>query len=415
MLQVYLLNSREPFNLDFTSLVWRGGHKLIRRLNWYSSINNESRTMNRQHEFTEHLLSESMQNMEPRADAASVYVIDDMSTAREILKVMVQSIDPGLTVRVFENPEYVFDVLEDEIPDLVLTDYQMPQMNGEEFIRKFRTVEGCEEVPILVVTVDPTKNVLSDCMDAGANDFLMRPFDQIEARSRCQNLLRLRNQHLALSNRSERLQYEVEQVTSKLYAREKETIIRLSRASEYRDDESADHVIRMAKYSRAIAEELQLSRSECAAIEMSAPMHDIGKIGISDTLLNKTTKFTDDEKIAMQEHTKIGFQILQGSQSEYVQLGAKIALYHHEAWDGSGYPFGVAGEDIPLAARIVAVADVYDALRTDRPYRERWSNEAALNYLKAESGKQFDPKCVAAFMRCIEQIHGIEQEFEGLR
>jgi len=371
--------------------------------------------MNRQHEFTEHLLSESMQNMEPRADAASVYVIDDMSTAREILKVMVQSIDPGLTVRVFENPEYVFDVLEDEIPDLVLTDYQMPQMNGEEFIRKFRTVEGCEEVPILVVTVDPTKNVLSDCMDAGANDFLMRPFDQIEARSRCQNLLRLRNQHLALSNRSERLQYEVEQVTSKLYAREKETIIRLSRASEYRDDESADHVIRMAKYSRAIAEELQLSRSECAAIEMSAPMHDIGKIGISDTLLNKTTKFTDDEKIAMQEHTKIGFQILQGSQSEYVQLGAKIALYHHEAWDGSGYPFGVAGEDIPLAARIVAVADVYDALRTDRPYRERWSNEAALNYLKAESGKQFDPKCVAAFMRCIEQIHGIEQEFEGLR
>lgn len=360
------------------------------------------------------LLPNETQQIHALSSVSTVYIIDDMSTARELLKMLIESINPDLTVRVFDNPEYVFDVVVDEVPDLVLTDYQMPEMNGEDFIRKFRAVKGCEETPILVVTVDAKKSVLSECMDAGANDFLMRPFDEIEARSRCQNLIRLREQQIALSNRSERLQFEVSKATKALRAREKETIIRLSRASEYRDDESADHVVRMAKYCRAIAVQLGLSRAECEAIEMAAPMHDVGKIGISDTILNKTTGFTDDEMVAMQEHTKIGFQILQGSQSEYVQLGSKIALYHHERWDGSGYPFGVSGEDIPLAARIVAVADVYDALRTERPYKEKWSQAKALGHIEQGAGQQFDPECVAAFKRCFEQIDNIERQFERL-
>lgn len=370
--------------------------------------------MNQSPERIEILPGETQQKLQILSNASTVYIIDDMETARELLKMLIESIDPYLTVRVFENPEYVFDMLDDEIPDLVLTDYQMPQMNGEQFIRKFREIENCAEVPILVVTTDPSKCVVSECIDAGANDFLMRPFDEVEARSRCQNLIRLRNQQLALSNRSERLQYEVNKATRALREREKETIIRLARASEYRDDDSADHVVRMAKSSRAIAEQLGLSEVECEAIEMSAPMHDVGKIGVSEAIINKATKLTDDEKIAMQEHTKIGFQILSGSESEYIQLGAKIALYHHERWDGSGYPFGVAGEDIPLAARIVAIADVYDALRTDRTYRERWSHEKALSYIQDESGQQFDPTCVTAFVECIDEILKIRADLKGL-
>ena len=346
------------------------------------------------------------------ATASTVYVIDDMSTGRELLKMLIESIDPGLTVRAFDNPEYVLDMLDEETPDLVLTDFRMPQMNGEQFIKAFRKIPDCEDIPVLVITIDGHKNTRYKCLQAGASDFLTRPIDEVEAKARCLNLIKLRNQQLALRSRADQLEHEIAEATREIRAREKETIFRLARAGEYRDEDTGNHVIRMAKYCRTIAEQLGLSHEECEAIEMAAPMHDVGKIGISDTILNKQSGLTREEATMMHNHTRIGYEILSGSESKYVKLGANIALYHHERWDGKGYPFGVKGEDIPIAARLVAIADVYDALRSKRPYKEAWPLEKTIAYIEGESGKHFDPNCVNAFLLCISTIQKIEKAFE---
>jgi len=343
--------------------------------------------------------------------ASLVYVIDDMSTGRELLKMLVESIDPGLTVRAFDNPEHVLEMIDEEVPDLVLTDYRMPQMNGEQFIKSFRTKPHCDQIPIIVITIDGHKNTRYKCLQAGASDFLTRPIDEIEARARCLNLITMRNQQLALRSRADQLEYEISKATKEIRAREKETIFRLARAGEYRDEDTGNHVIRMAKYCRTIAEQLGLEKDECEAIEMAAPMHDVGKIGISDTILGKQSGLTREEATQMHNHTRIGYQILQDSESKYIQLGADIALYHHERWDGKGYPFGVSGEEIPVAARLVAIADVYDALRSKRPYKEKWPMDKTIAYIEGESGKHFDPNCVNAFILCLDTIQKIERAF----
>ena len=194
-------------------------------------------------------------------------------------------------------------------------------------------------------------------------------------------------------------------------SRERETLLRLAKAGEYRDEVTGNHVLRMAKYSRQIAEALGLSEKECDEIEYAAPMHDIGKIGIPDKILLKPGKFEQDEWLTMQQHTVIGHSILSNSQSRYIQTGSIIALNHHERFDGSGYPNGIAGKDIPLVARIVAVADVYDALVSPRPYKNAWEVKDAQDYLHKHAGTQFDPICVEAFFERLDNISTIYTNF----
>jgi two-component system response regulator RpfG len=199
--------------------------------------------------------------------------------------------------------------------------------------------------------------------------------------------------------------------TQQIVSRERETLLRLAKAGEYRYEVTGFHVVRMSKYSRQIAEALGLSEKECEEIEYAAPMHDIGKIGIEDSVLLKPGKFNQKEWLAMQTHTTIGHAILSNSQSRYIQTGSVIALNHHERFDGTGYPSGLAGKDIPLVARIVAVADVYDALVSPRPYKKAWSVKDAQDYLEKQAGTQFDPLCVEAFFERIENIHSIQANF----
>jgi len=186
--------------------------------------------------------------------------------------------------------------------------------------------------------------------------------------------------------------------------------MKLAKAGEYRDEETGNHIVRMAKYARLIAEELKLTAMECDEIEASAPMHDIGKIGIPDLILLKPGRHTPEEQEIMRRHPLIGHGILTGSPSRYLQMGAVIALGHHEKFDGSGYPQGLAGESIPLPARIVAVADVFDALTSERPYKHAWSFQDALSYIQTESGKHFDPACVRAFELRIDAVATIMRE-----
>jgi two-component system response regulator RpfG len=203
----------------------------------------------------------------------------------------------------------------------------------------------------------------------------------------------------------------VEEATREVREREKETLLRLARAGEFRDAETGYHLIRMARYSRLIAEAIGLDHDECETIELAAPLHDIGKIGIPDQILLKPDKLDGGEWEVMRRHPVIGHEILKGSASKYVRMGALIALGHHEKYDGSGYPNGLVGDHIVLCARIVAVADVYDALTSVRPYKNAWPTDDALQYLRSQRRAHFDPRLVDAFLGVRSEVERVQQEW----
>ncbi|MFT7234936.1 MAG: two-component system response regulator RpfG [Methylophagaceae bacterium] len=341
----------------------------------------------------------------------TVVIVDDESTGRLILSKIIQQVADDITIVDFESPLEALTWLDTNQADLIVTDYKMPEMNGVGFIHSLRNREDCENVPVMMITVVSEKEVRYEALEAGATAFLIRPIDQIECRTSCRNLLKLHEQHLIIQNRADWLAHQVKVATEQIVLREQETILRLAKAGEYRDEETGNHVVRMAKYAREIAEEMGLSQTECDDIEYAAPMHDIGKIGIPDGVLLKPGKLNADEWKIMQSHTTIGYEILSNSQSKYMQMGAVIALYHHERFDGKGYPNGLRGNDIPLIARIVTVADIYDALVSVRPYKDAWPVQVAIDYLKAQAGTQLDPQCVDAFCQRIPNIMKIQLEY----
>jgi two-component system response regulator RpfG len=297
------------------------------------------------------------------------------------------------------------------VADLVLVDYMMPDMDGIEFVKRLRAVPGYEHIPIVMVTVHDDRKVRYAALDAGITDFLTKPVDARECLARCRNLLTLRRQQLALEDRKRLLEGMVEEATREVREREKETLLRLARAGEFRDAETGYHLIRMARYSRLIAEAIGLDRDECETIELAAPLHDIGKIGIPDQILLKPDKLDGGEWEVMRRHPVIGHEILKGSASKYVRMGALIALGHHEKYDGSGYPNGLVGDHIVLCARIVAVADVYDALTSVRPYKKAWPNDDALQFLRSQRRAHFDPRLVDAFLGVRSEVERVQQEW----
>jgi len=340
-----------------------------------------------------------------------VLIVDDESTGRTILAKIIQQAEEDASVESFDNPREALQWLDHNHPDLIITDYRMPDINGVELIKRIRAMPACQDIPIMMITVVSEKSVRYDALEAGATAFLTRPIDQIECRTSCRNLLKLHEQQSIIQDRADWLARQVEVATQQIVSREHETLLRRAKAGEYRDEVTGNHVVRMAKYSREIGAALGLSDKECDEIEYAAPMHDIGKIGIQDRILLKPGKFEQDEWILMQEHTRIGHAILSNSQSRYIQTGSIIALNHHERFDGSGYPNGLSGKDIPLVARIVAVADVYDALVSSRPYKSAWSVTDAQDYLHKHAGSQFDPICVEAFFERLDNINNIQQVF----
>lgn len=340
-----------------------------------------------------------------------VLILDDQSTGLKLLTQILLNMDKTLAIHGFTDPFKALEAANLRKPALVVSDYRMPTMDGEDFIRRFRKLPDCDDIPLIIVTICEDLDVRYKVLEAGATDFLTRPLDQHECRARCQNLLKLSRQQSQIKNRKTLLEAKINHATEEIRAREYETLMRLAKAGEYRDEETGLHVIRMAKIAAAIAKGLGLDEEQCHDIEIAAPMHDIGKIGVSDTILLKQGKLDAAEMEVMQQHTVIGHEILKNSPSKYIQLGAEIALAHHEKWDGSGYPNQLKGEAIPLFARIVAVADVYDALCSKRPYKTAWTSEQAVDYIRAESGKHFDPACVTAFVDMIENIEHISKEY----
>jgi len=338
----------------------------------------------------------------------TVLLLDRESSRRQHLVELIKRIDPSIRIEAFIKPEPALAWLSWQVADLLIADSLFPSMDATHLIQRIRAVSACSDLPLLMMVPWGNKERRRQVLDAGATDLLATPVDDLEFRARCSNLLTQRRQQRIIHERALRLEQRVSEATAEIRQREHETLLRLAKAGEYRDEDTGNHVIRMARYARLIAEQVGLSEQECEAIELAAPMHDIGKIGIPDEILRKPGRLTHCEFEIMKKHTQMGYEILKDSPSEFLQMGAVIALSHHERFNGTGYPHRLGGQDIPLPARIVSVADAYDALTSARPYKPKWSLEKAIEFLNSQRGRIFDPVCLDAFLSQLDRVTRIQ-------
>lgn len=329
-----------------------------------------------------------------------ILIVDDDPVACALLDGSIRPL-PDVRIDIFHDGESLLRLLEEHTADvdLLVTDWELPGKNGVQIVEVARAMPGFAETPIIMVTGNRDHSVRHAALVAGATDFVTKPVDPIEVGVRVRNLLGLQAARRREMNRARTLAVEVESATETLREREREIVFRLSRAAEFRDGDTGEHIARVSRMVGLLARGMGLDSRYCAELELAASMHDIGKIGLPDQILLKPGPLTDLERAEMQRHTEYGYTVLEGSGCSLVQLGAEIALTHHEQWDGSGYPRGLKGENIPLSGRIVAVADVFDALTHARTYKQAWSEEAALEYIMEKSGSHFDPVVVKTLLR----------------
>ncbi len=289
-------------------------------------------------------------------------------------------------------------------PDMILLDIMMPEMDGYEVCKILKEDPITAKIPIIFVTAMSSEENEEKGLELGAVDYISKPISPSITKARVRT-------HIALSDQNKELERQVYLRTKELNDTRLEIIRRLGRAAEFKDNETGLHVMRMSHYSRLIAEKVVDDASWTELLFQASPMHDIGKIGIPDTILTKDGKLDEDEWKMMTQHPVYGAKIIGTHESGILQMAREVALNHHEKWDGSGYPNGLKGEDIPLSARIVAIADVFDALTTDRPYKKAWSVEEAIEYIYDNSGKHFDPVLVESFKSVVPKILEIKANF----
>lgn len=343
----------------------------------------------------------------------NVVVVDDTQINVTLLSHLVAKLEDCVSIG-FTVPEEGLAWCAGNVPDLVMVDYMMPELDGIEFIRRLRAIPGHEDVPVLMVTANDQLKVRHQALEAGANDFLTKPIDKTEFIARTRNMLSLRRAQRKMADHAAWLETEVKKATAEILVRERETLVRLFKAADSRDPETGAHIQRVAHFAKLIAARLGLSEEQQNILLEAAPMHDIGKVGIPDSILLKPGQLDEAEFNTMKRHTIIGFEILHGSQSPVLQAAAQIALGHHERFDGSGYPSGIKGEAIPLVARICAVADVFDALTCERPYKTAWETDRAVEYLREGAGNHLDPVCVAAFLADWDAVLSIRSRFRDV-
>ena len=338
----------------------------------------------------------------------TIVIVDRETSRQKHLLKLIRRIDPQLDIEAFIKPDSALTWLHWQSADLLVCDSLFPDIGAAELIRRIRQLPDGNDLPVLMMAPWSDRDRRRQVLAAGASDLLATPVDDLEFHARCTNLLTQRSQQKIIRERACWLEQRVSEAVSEIRQREHETLLRLAKAGEFRDEETGNHIIRMAKYSRIIAEQLGLSQADCEAIELAAPMHDIGKIGIPDGILSKPGRLTQAEFEVMKTHTRIGYEIIKDSPSKYLQMGADIALSHHEKYNGTGYPDKLGRTDIPLPARIVSVADAYDALTSERPYKPKWSIKRTLDYLNQHRGKYFDPDCVDAFLSQLDRVSNIQ-------
>ena len=340
-----------------------------------------------------------------------ICIVNDNDMNLMLLEQIVLKTGDDLEIETFLDPAEALVRCEESMPDLVLVDYMMPGMDGHEMLRRLRAQPDAQDVPIIMVTAASERAIRQKALELGATDFIAKPIEPNEVKARLTNLLALRRSHLQLRDKNKWLADEVHLATKTIHDREEELIVRLSKAAEFRDPETGAHIVRMAQYSQLIAARLGLEKAECDLIGRAAPMHDVGKLGIPDSILLKPGRLEPEEMEIMREHSRIGHTILAGSESKLIRLGAEIALTHHEKFDGKGYPDGLQGDAIPLVGRIVAVADVFDALTSVRPYKAAWEMERARAYVAEGRSEHFDPHCADAFLAAWDDVLRVHEQF----
>lgn len=352
-----------------------------------------------------------------------ILCVDDDPTILELLGDYLEAL--GYGVLKADNGEEGLVLAREHLPDLILLDVMMPGVSGFEVCRELKRDQSTRDIPVVMVTALGEIEDRIQALEAGADDFLTKPVALPELKARVKSLLEVKAYRDHLKQHKEALEREVALKTQELqktlealrraHQRIKElsleVILRLSRAAEYRDEHTGEHIQHMAHYSALLARKLGLNEEAVESILYAAPLHDIGKIGIPDQILLKPGPLDEREWEIMKKHTEIGAEILRGTKTGFVKVGEIVALYHHERWDGKGYPRGLKGTEIPLAARIVAVADVFDALTSHRPYRKALSPEEAFRIIEEGLGTQFDPRVGEVFLESREEILRIKETF----
>ncbi len=329
---------------------------------------------------------------------ASILVVDDQMLDVLVLTSLLEEWGYE-NVRSTTQPTEVVGLCTQAPPDLVVLDLQMPELDGFGVLELLQPwIHAQPAMPVLVVTAYVTEETCERALVAGASDFITKPFKHSEVALRVGNLLATRRAHMQLKRYNETLEERVLERTRELERAKLDALDRLALAAEYRDYSTQEHAQRVGRTAARLAASRGLSAESVNIIRRAATLHDIGKLGVPDAILLKPGGLTDEELSIMKTHTQIGFEILTGSSSELLRVAAQIALTHHERWDGTGYPAGLAGERIPIAGRLVAIADVFDALTHDRPYKNAWSIAEAIGEVEHASGTHFDPRVVQAFL-----------------
>lgn len=325
--------------------------------------------------------------------SSTVLIVDDEYSGRETLQSVLEG--EGYNLIMAENGPQAIEKAKMYLPDVILLDVMMPGMTGFEVCERIRNDPQVAEIPIIILTALDDRESLLTGLKSGADDFISKPFDRFELRARLIGITRLNRYHKLLEER-EKLQKAHERLLEAYDA----TIVGWSHAMDLRDKETEGHSQRVTELTLKLAESFGFHGDDLLHIRHGALLHDMGKLGVPDSILQKPAKLTDEEWVVMRKHPEFANEMLYPI--EYLRPALDIPLCHHEKWDGSGYPRGLKGEEIPLAARIFAIVDVWDAVTSDRPYRAGWKEEEAMSYIHEQSGKHFDPQVVEIFFKVIE-------------
>nr|WP_193988267.1 HD domain-containing phosphohydrolase [Lelliottia steviae] len=332
----------------------------------------------------------------------TVLVIDDMPENLDVMKGVLLN---EYNIKMTTNPKASFKILGSQKIDIILLDIMMPEMDGYQVCKQLKSNPQTADIPVIFVSAMSDLEDEQKGFDVGAVDYITKPIKPALVKSRVKT-------HLLLADQMRASKLLIEEQIQELRYSQESAIHMLGEAGHYNDTDTGVHIWRMASYAAALAQKSLWSVDDARILELAAPMHDTGKIGISDEILKAPRKLTDEEMEIMKQHTVIGHKILSKANNRLFNLAAEVALYHHEKWDGSGYPYGLKGTEIPESARIVAIADVFDALTMKRPYKEAWPFEEAFKFIEDQSGKHFDPSLVPKFIAMKEELILIKDNWE---
>lgn len=341
----------------------------------------------------------------------NILVCDDSLANVMLLSRLIEKQMNNSSTTPITDPLEVIPALNKQDYDLLLLDLEMPEMRGSELLKLIRQHWSMEQLPVIIITGTQDTDTRNECLSSGANDFMNKPFNEIEVCLRIKNTLQVKHANGALAEHNSLLDKKVKARTAELDNAMDFLVHCLGSVGEFRDSETGRHVLRVGKYSRLLAEAYGLPDDLVFMIEKAAPLHDIGKVGIPDNVLLKPAKLDGTEWDKMRKHVDYGYKILNGSRSNVIRMAQSIAISHHERWDGEGYPRQLKGEAIPIEGRITAIADVFDALVSKRPYKDAWVISDALANLKEQSGKAFDPTLIQLFMDNLDEIASIYHKY----